>query len=74
VSKRRWAIRRLIQFIRDKRRVSVTKAALVADYSLEYFKRHVMPLLLELADCIDYDVTNQELYWACEEEGGEGNG
>ena len=76
MSKRRWAIRRLLNFLREHKEITITKAAVITDYSLEYFRRHILPILLELTECVDYNVLDQKLVWVCdrEEEGGGNHG
>ena len=56
-------------FLRREGRASVARVAASLGYrSPEYFRRSVMPLIVELNDCIAYDPLDKELVWVCKEE------
>ena len=54
----------------SEKKISLAKAALELGYtSVEYFKRSIMPFILEFQPCIEYDQITQSLVWKCNREG-----
>ncbi|MCE4607309.1 MAG: hypothetical protein F7B59_08305 [Desulfurococcales archaeon] len=50
----------------SEKKISLAKAALELGYtSVEYFKRAILPFILEFQPCIDYDQITQSLVWKC---------
>jgi len=59
-------VNRASDFLRRHGRVSVPRLAAHLGYrSPEYFRRSVLPLLVELTECID--VSDNYVVWICEE-------
>ena len=52
-----------------RKRMSVAEASVLLGYSLEYFRRSILPQLLAMTSCLQ---ANRELVWVCNEEKGEG--
>ncbi|MEM4014490.1 MAG: hypothetical protein QXQ93_07075 [Ignisphaera sp.] len=45
--------------------MSLVNAAVHCGYSQKYFRYHVMPAIITIDKCIQYDVLNDELVYVC---------
>lgn len=61
--------RRLVQLsylIMERGREKIGKLAFETGYSYKHFRYYIVPQLLALTDCIEYDRKKDELVWVCD--------
>ena len=61
-------VNRAIEVLKGSGEMHYAVFALKAGYSPEYFRRAILPLVLELYECIHYDRINKVLSWICDDE------
>ena len=61
-SRIKYLIKRASFILSKRKEITVVGMALSLGYSVEYFKRSILPMLLEALDeCVDYN--GRKLYW-----------
>ena len=59
----------LVQFLVEKeKRLKITRAAFELGVSLKHFRYYILPMILDVAGCIEYDKKAEELVFTCEPE------
>jgi hypothetical protein len=65
-------VNEISMIVRAKHRIKLAELALQSGYSsIEYFKRSVLPAVLQLNDCVRYNKEDKTVEWICVE-GGDG--
>ena len=61
-------VNRAVEIVKREKRLSLALLAAKLGYrSPEYFRRSQLRLILDMAECIEYNPLTKEVYWACEE-------
>lgn len=60
-------VNRAIEALREQGEMPLHVFAYKAGYTPEYFRRAILPLVLELYKCIHYNKVNHTLNWSCVE-------
>ena len=59
-------VNKAVSVIKKRGRVSIARLAVELGYtSIDYFRRSVLPLIMELTECVR--VENSQLVWVCGE-------
>ena len=65
-----YMLNKATQILKERKEVSIAGLSFRLGYSPEYFKRAILPIMVELSDCID--VEGNKVVWTCMEEEKEG--
>ena len=57
---------RVSYLVRERGREKTTRIAFELGISYKHFRYYVLPEIVDVVDCIEYDKHNNELVWVCE--------
>jgi len=69
VQERKRRLARVASLVRERGREKLGRVAWEAGWSYKYLRYTVLPEILAITECIEYDKGSDELVWVCEEEG-----
>jgi hypothetical protein len=62
-------VNRISVYVRERGEVKLAELALASGYSsIEYFKRSVLPAVLQLNACVEFDRYAKIVRWVCDNE------
>ena len=67
LSVRKMRIASIVSLVRERKREKIARLAWQTNYSYKHFKYAILPELLSITECIDYDNNAEELIWICDD-------
>lgn len=59
---------RVTYIVRERGREKTTRLAFEIGVSYKHFKYYILPEIVDVVECIDYDKKANELVWVCDDE------
>lgn len=70
MSSKNYIVGKIQSILKERGREKITRLAFELGLGYKHFRYYILPTILDVTECIEYNRQSNELLWTCEEEVG----